>query len=106
MTQMNIQEKLQELIELLLGFFAGTHSADNLQDFAWEVIDFYSRSPRESLPPINGDENVFWYAVWQIQHLATEDHLSDGSATADLTAVLKYLRGDEELPKEFFGSRP
>ncbi|MEP3244232.1 MAG: hypothetical protein ABJN40_20145 [Sneathiella sp.] len=103
---MDAQEKLNELIDLLSGFIAGTYSADVLQDFVWEVIDFYSSTPKELLPPVLSDEKVFWCAVWQIQHLATEDHISDGSATASLTDALMYLRGEEEMPKEFFGARP
>ena len=103
---MNLSEKYQELIVLLTQFISGTVAADVLQTFAWEIIDFFSTTDKSDLPPEEEFEKVFWYVVWEVQHLATEDHLEDGSALQGLEEALAFLKGDRSLPEEYIGRRP
>ncbi|MCF6355739.1 MAG: hypothetical protein L3J26_11670 [Candidatus Polarisedimenticolaceae bacterium] len=103
---MNLPEKYQELIMLLTKFLSGALAADVLQKFVWEVIDFFSTTEKRDLPPLEEFEKVFWYVIWEIQHLATEDHLEDGSARQVLEEALTFLKGDRDLPEEYIGRRP
>ncbi len=103
---MNLSEKYQELIILLTPFLNGTLAADDLQKFVWEIIDYFSSTEKKDLPPIEEFEKVFWYAVWEVQHLATEDHLEDGSAQQELKDALTFLKGERSFPKEYIGRRP
>lgn len=103
---MNLSEKYQELIMLLTQFLNGTLASDVLQKFVWEVIDFFSTTEKRDLPPVEEFEKVFWYVVWEVQHLATEDHLEDGSAQQVLEGALTFLKGERSLPEEYIGRRP
>ena len=103
---MNLSEKYEELITLLTNFLSGTLAADVLQEFAWEVIDFFSTAKKRDLPPVEELERVFWYVIWEVQHLATEDHLADGSARQVLEEALAFLKEEKSLPEEYIGRRP
>ena len=103
---MNLSEKYHELIVLLTKFLSGALGADVLQEFIWEVIDYFSVTEKKDLPPEEEFERVFWYVVWDVQHLATEDHLEDGVAQRELREALAFLRGELNLPEEYVGRRP
>jgi hypothetical protein len=102
----NVSEKYQELTTLLAQFLKGTLSADVLRTFVWEVINFFSSTKKRNLPPVEEFEKVFWYVVWEVQHLATEDHLADGSALSVLEDALTFLKREQNLPEEYIGRRP
>ena len=103
---MNLQKKRGELYNLISSFLDNQSNIKELQSFAWEVIDYFTKNPVKELPPEESFENVFWYAIWQIQHLCTEDHVMDGSAYRELKKILEYLKGTKPLPKDCFGKRP
>ncbi|VAW82585.1 hypothetical protein MNBD_GAMMA13-286 [hydrothermal vent metagenome] len=103
---MNLSKKYQELIMLLTQFINGTLDADVLQKFVWEVIDYFSSTEQIDLPPVEEFEKVFWYVVWEVQHLATDDHLEDGVAQRELKDALAFLKGEQNLPEECIGRRP
>ncbi|HHK60956.1 MAG TPA: hypothetical protein ENJ73_04420 [Desulfobacterales bacterium] len=103
---MNLSKKYQELIVLLTQFLNGTLDADVLQKFVWEIIDYFSSAEKRDLPPVEEFEKVFWYVVWEVQHLATEDHLDDGTAQRELKEALAFLKGERSFPEEYIGRRP
>ena len=103
---MDLSEKYHELISLLSQFLIGDIPADTLQAFVWEAIDYFSSADKRDLPPKEDFEKVFWYVVWEVQHLLSEDHLEDGSAQRELEEALEYLKGEQSLPEEFIGRRP
>lgn len=103
---MNLEEKRQEFVALLSDFLNDAVSVDVLQEFVWDVINYFSTTPKRDLPPSAEFEKTFWYVIWQVQHLATEDHLSDGSAFPELKEALEYLQGGKDLPDEYVGRRP
>ena len=76
---------------------------DRLNDFAWNVIDFFSDSRGEDLPPPSTCEREFWYAIWRIQHLAGE---SSDLIKEELPTILSYLTKESQLPRECEGRRP
>lgn len=45
-------------------------------------------------------EGVFWYVIWEVQRLATEDHLDDGNAQQVLGEALTFLKEGQSLPVE------
>lgn len=103
---MNLTKKKHELIVLLTQFLDGDLAAYRLQKFAWEVIDYFSATEKQGLPPVAEFEKVFWYVVWEVQHLVTEDHLEDGAAKQELEEALAFLKGERNLPEEYIGRRP
>ncbi len=103
---MNLSKRRDELSMLISSFLAGKSSYQELQDFVWDVIDFFSEKPPDQLPPMEDFENVFWYAIWQVQHLCSEDHVDDKNTYRELKETLDYLNQTKSLPKNFFGKRP
>ena len=103
---MNLRKKKDELSNLISSFLTDEANIQELQDFAWTIIDYFSEKPPEQLPPLEDFENVFWHAIWQVQHLCSEDHVKDGSANRGLKETLNYLNFHKPLPKDFFGKRP
>ena len=99
-------KKKEELTSALEKFLDGNLSCGYMQEFTWDIIDHFSSSDKRKLPKEENFERVFWYAIWQVQHLATEDHISDGSAKVELKETLAYLRGELNLPDEYIGRRP
>lgn len=66
------KEKIQ-LKQVIKKYFQNKSTVHDLYAFAWEKIDYFSK--KINLPSY--DENIegeFWYAIWQIQHLADSQH--------------------------------
>lgn len=101
---MNLNEKFEELIKLTKKYLARQVEPAALSQFAWEVITFFSSTARENMPSEQGFEPEFWYAVWQIQHLAGES--DDSLMRSQISKTLEYLEGRQILPRECAGSRP
>jgi hypothetical protein len=93
-----------KLIKTLENFLEGKISNEELLQFVWGIIDYFTNTPKENLPKTESSENVFWFAIWQIQHLAGESIESKNSMR--LAEVLKYLREEKILPPNMFGCRP
>jgi hypothetical protein len=100
---MNLECKLNELTRLIQQFLDGSESLERLNDFVWDVIDYFSDSRSEELPPVFTSEREFWYAVWRVQHLVGE---ADDLLKEELPTILSYLRKEIQLPKECEGRRP
>ncbi len=103
---MNLTEKYQELIVILTEFLRGAKSADVLQTFAWEMINYFSTTRKDDLPQEEKFEKVFWYVIWEVQHLVTDDHLTDGRVRQELEDALVFLKGEQSLPDDYIGRRP
>lgn len=103
---MKLQQKNEELITILTNFLNGVIDAKELQSFVWEIIDYFTDTESDKLPPEEDFENVFWYTIWQIQHLCTEDHIKDGTAQKELVETIAYLKGIKQIPSYCFGHRP
>lgn len=101
---MIIIEKREELVKLIQQFLNFQVEAQALSQFAWEIISFFSSTEKEKLPSKEKFEPEFWYAIWQIQHLAGEP--SDFLLRSEMNKTLDYLEGKQELPKEYTGTRP
>ena len=63
---MNMANKTNQLIWLLDKFFEGKVTSDTLVTFAWDIIDFFTETPKNELPLELPDEGAFWYAIWVI----------------------------------------
>ena len=103
---MNIAKKTNQLISLLDKFLKGKITSDTLVAFVWEIIDFFTETPKNDLPPEVPIENIFWYAVWEIQHLSDDEHMSNESCQSQMRDILAYLRRDKQLPSKYRGKRP
>jgi len=95
-----------KLIELLTQYARGEISFEPLQHFSWAMIDYFNKHNEEDLPPISDFEKEFWYAIWEIQYLADEDHEKEGVTQKTLLEALAYLNGTKKIPLNFIGTRP
>ncbi len=95
---MDLQEKFQELLLLLTGFVSDQKSGEELQSFAWEMIEYFTDTPSNELPAEEEFEKVFWHAIWKIQHLCDDFHQDEGITKRELSKVLAYMKGEAEIP--------
>ncbi|MBO1895769.1 hypothetical protein HNW13_008270 [Shewanella sp. BF02_Schw] len=100
---MNLNDKKNELICLLKAYSCGKLDVVKLDEFSWEIIDYFTENPDSSLPVKESNERTFWFAIWSIQHLAGED---ESLAKRELAKALSYLTGDSVLPQGSAGKRP
>lgn len=94
-----------EIICLIECFLAGKKTIQELQDCAWNVIDELSKENTTDASK-DIDSKVFWFAIWQIQHLASEEHLQDGTLQRELKKTLKYLLNPTSMPANTYGLPP
>jgi len=94
------------LIETLRRYLAGnvTHSAAS--ECAWSIIEAWNKFDISAQAKYAPGERVLWSTVWAVQHLAGEDHWSDGTVQRDLPSLLALLESGEELPPGWQGNRP
>ncbi|MGI8543976.1 MAG: hypothetical protein ACR2MD_10960 [Aridibacter sp.] len=94
---MNLSIKHSKLIHLLSQYLDNQIGYEPLNDFAWEIIDYFTEN-KVSNSSLNQDsENAFWYAIWQIQHLADKEHSDEGLTKREFSDILSYLNGDKIL---------
>jgi len=100
---MDLVMKKAELIKLIETYLNQRCSLLALQNFVWEVIDYYKNNKHIDYEK---EDEVFWYAIWQIQHIADDGHEKHGMATRELTSILSYLTGNKKMPSGCSGIRP
>jgi len=103
---MNLFEKKAELIKFISKYLENKSSVENLQKFSWEIIDYFSKTKKDELPPYEDFEREFWYTIWQIQHLVDEEHEKEGVTKKNLLDALDYLKKRKKMPENFIGLRP
>lgn len=97
--------KKKELITLLEGYKDKKSSLNDLQKFAEEILDFFS-DRKNKLPSKKKFEKEFWYAIWQIQHVADAEHEKEGITFQELSNALDFLVGNKKIPSSYIGDRP
>lgn len=102
---MNYKNKRREVINVIECFFDNQKTIEQLQGYAWSVIDEFSRK-NEVDDSMGIDGKVFWFAIWQIQHLANEEHFKDGTLTRELKKTLEYLLNPISMPPDTYGLPP
>ena len=102
--KIDLREQLRKLITLIHGYVSEKVSAHELNAFAWENIDCFSSTAPQSAPRECEFEPEFWYAIWQIQHLAGER--DEVLTRKEMERTLAFLEGREPLPDYFRGHRP
>ncbi len=63
-------------------------------------------TPTKRLPKVTSDEKSFWYARWEVQHLANPEHIECDSIREDLKEALAILNKSKPMPPEYIGKRP
>ncbi|MCH1430193.1 MAG: hypothetical protein L7U87_05455 [Chlamydiales bacterium] len=96
----------QKLENLILAYLDGKTSVEELNEFAWTVIETFSLINKTAQPPEKEWEGMFWYAIWQLQHIADAEHESDGTTQRDLKVSLAYLKNEIPFPSTLRGRRP
>lgn len=97
------KEKLSNLIK---SYLEKKSTCEDLNRYAWEKIDYFSSNVNELSPYDEEKEGEYWYAIWQIQHLADSEHEKEGILQAELLNIMEYLEKKKTLPKKFYGKRP
>lgn len=92
------------LIATLEAYCGGQLSHEGAAAAAWAIIDAFAtvRIPSQSLAP---GEEIFWSAVWALQHLADESHWVEGNPPADLCISLAALVSNK-MPEGWAARRP
>jgi hypothetical protein len=103
---MNLSTKRIELIKIIFKYLDNKCDLETLQDFSWEIIEYFNRTNKLELPPYQEFEKEFWYTIWQIQHLADNEHESEGFTKKILAEALEYLQKKKKIPDNFVGIRP
>lgn len=102
---MNLEKKRDELIDLLEKFLTSPMTEHRkIYGFAWAVIEDWSKI--KNPPEPEEFENVFWAAIWTIQHLCDEEHIRDGITLKEVRPYLNWLKGVERPPADVVGKRP
>lgn len=103
---MDFQQKKIELIKLIKNYLLKKASLKELQNFAAEIIDYFTDTPNNQLPSHQNFEKEFWYTIWQIQHIADVEHEKENVTTKELFKALEYLSGKTSMPTDCIGKRP
>ncbi len=103
---MKLSDKKTELINLILMCLDNKCTLESLQEFAWEIIDYFNTTKKTALPPYQDFEKEFWYTIWQIQHLADQEHEKEGITIKILIGALEYLQKKKKIPDSFVSRRP
>jgi hypothetical protein len=101
---MDLHQKLFELINLIQDYQRGAIRVGSLNELAWDLIDFFESAKDDDLPERCEFEREFWYAIWQIQHLAGEG--DEELFKRELDKTLGYLKKEKMIPTECEGRRP
>jgi len=100
-----MKKEKEELKKIIKQYFQGSQTYKDLYAFAWKKIE--SCEKKESL--FNGnpkDAGEYWYAIWQIQHLADLDHKKEGILDKELAYIIDMLEERKSLPKDRYGTPP
>ena len=103
---MNISNTKTMLISNIEKYLKDEISLENIREFAWNIIEYFSKTKKTELPEYQDFEKEFWYAIWEIQHLGDENHEESGITKKTLSEALDYLNKNREIPDEYIGRRP
>lgn len=102
---MEIEARKQELSVLIEMYLQSKISHEDLYEYSWETINFFS-DHRDALPLYHENEKPFWYAIWQLQHLADEEHQQNGVLRKALFEINMYLKNQKKIAENYEGRRP
>lgn len=102
---MDYKKKKTEVSNIINLYFKGKKTLKELQDYSWKIIDEYYGNEQTNTPAGEA-ESIFWFAIWQIQHLASEDHKRDGTLERELKLTLEYLQNQKPIPSDIYGLPP
>ena len=103
---MNLFEAKSSLMNYMERYLNGEISLESIRDFAWSVIEWFSNDPKARLSVSCDFEKEVWYAIWEIQHLADENHEEEGVTKRTLSEALDYLKNKSKIPENYEGRRP
>ncbi len=103
---MNMKTEKEKLKDLIQSYLEKKSTCEDLNRYAWEKIDYFSSNENKIPPYDEENEGEYWYAIWQIQHLADSEHEKDGILQAELSNIMEYFEKKKPLPRNFYGKRP
>ncbi len=95
-----------KLLRLLERYLGEEVSHAEASAFAWTVIEKWSKHSIAGKTPESTREEVFWAAVWALQHLADSGHWSDGVTQRELEPLIRSLRIGGQVPPGISALRP
>lgn len=102
---MDFKKKKVELTNIIQLYLKNEKKLQELQDYSWEVIDEFSDKDQTDTAADEA-QSAFWFAIWQIQHLASEEHKKDGTLERELKLTLEYLQNQRPMPPGTYGLPP
>ena len=64
------------------------------------------KKDKSELPSTYDFEKEFWYAIWEINHLADKEHEKDDTTDRELKKSLDYLTHPKKMPSNLGGTQP
>ena len=102
-----VARQIDALATQLRKYLDGQIGEQTMADSAWSVVDAWHQLPAalQQCGPI-AHEDILWYSVWTVQHLADEEHRADGLAIPAFHECLDLLETRRPLPAGYSGRRP
>jgi hypothetical protein len=94
------------LATMLEEYLAEGLSHSTASERAWSILESWTAAGVNAKLPYVPGERVFWATVWALQHLADEEHWSDGITQRDLSSYLQLLNSGRDLPEGESARRP
>ena len=82
-----------------------THN--EMRNYLWKIIDEWNQIPdADKQVPISSKEQMIWFVVWNIIHIADEEHWNDGITGNEIKNCIDFLEMKQEFPKDYLARRP
>lgn len=100
-----MNKKNEELKLVIENYVNDVFGYQELYNYAWDKIADFEKTT-QNLINSSEDAGIYWYAIWQIQHLADLEHKNAGLLDKELFYILDILNGKKRLPKDRYGKPP
>jgi hypothetical protein len=94
------------LIQTLEQYLRQSLSHEHASNFAWSTIEAWGELSISGKNPESSKEELFWAAIWALQHLADAEHWADGVTQRELAPLLNSLRTGLPIPEGVSAFRP
>ena len=95
-----------KLIKYLKSYLSEKISHEEMQDYINYVFNEWEKLNLNKQDSYAKNESAFWCTIWSTQHLADEEHWTDGITQRDLKELLRIIESQTPLPNGYIGKRP
>jgi hypothetical protein len=100
-----IEDNSEKLIQKLKEYSESNISHCDMQKYIDSIFDLWYGLDCDKTIEKSKEEEIFWHAVWTMQHVADEEHFKDGITQKEIVKCLNFLNNNY-LPKGYIANRP